>query len=110
MTAYNDHVMFVQKIKSDKIEEYIKSHKKVWPELLKEIKKSGIEREMIWIFGDYIFLYMMSNDFKKAMDSLSKTKIFQEWSEYMKNFLDEMQDYSNIITLKKVFDLEEQLR
>jgi len=77
MATYNNYVMFVQKIKSDKIEEHIKSHEKVWPELLKEIKKSGIEREMIWIFGDYIFLYMMSNDFKKAVIIYQKQKYFR---------------------------------
>jgi L-rhamnose mutarotase len=107
------HIMFVQKLKTEKKEEYIKAHKEAWPELLKAIKDSGIDRELIWIFGDFICIYMMTDDFDEAMSNLSKTEIFKKWSEYMGELLDEMQDYSeggtNVITLDKVFDLEEQL-
>lgn len=107
------HIMFIQKVKSEKKEEYIKAHKTAWPELLSAIKDSGIDREMIWLFGDYICIYMMTEDFDGAMLRLSKTDVFNKWSEYMGQLLEEMQDYSqgggNVVTLEKVFDLEVQL-
>ena len=113
MAEKQKHIMFVQKLKTEKKEEYIKAHNEAWPELLKAIKESGIDRELIWVFGDYIYIYMMTDDFDKAISNLSKTQIFKKWSEYMGTLLDEMQDYSeggaNVITLNKVFDLEEQL-
>jgi len=114
MEEKSKHIMFVQKIKSEKKEEYIKAHKEAWPELLKAIKDCGIDREMIWVFGDYICIYMMTEDFDEAMSRLSKTDIFKKWSEYMGTLLAEMQDYSqggeNVVTLDKVFDLEAQLK
>lgn len=107
------HVMFIQKVKPEKKEEYIKVHSEVWPELLKAIKDCGIDRELIWVFGDYLCIYMMSKDFNSAMAKLSETAVFKKWSEYMGTLLAEMQDYSgggtNVVTLEKVFDLEEQL-
>jgi L-rhamnose mutarotase len=113
MESKSKHVMFIQKVKTDKKEEYIQAHKEVWPQLLKAIKGSGIERELIWMFGDHICIYMMSDDFEGAMTRLSKTDVFKKWAEYMDTMLAEMQDYSqggtNVITLEKVFDLEEQL-
>jgi len=108
------HIMFMQKVKSEKKEEYISAHKAAWPELLRAIKDSGIDREMIWLFGDYVCIYMMAEDFDDAMLRLSKTDIFKKWSELMGPLLEEMQDYSqgggNVITLEKVFDLEVQLK
>jgi L-rhamnose mutarotase len=108
------HIMFVQKVKPEKKEEYIKAHNEAWPELLKAIKECGIDREIIWTFGDYVCIYMMTEDFDGSMLKLSKAEIFKKWSEYMATLLAEMQDYSNgggnVITLDKVFDLEAQLK
>jgi len=42
-----EHVLFVQQVKEDKRKEYINAHREAWPELLRAIKESGIEREMI---------------------------------------------------------------
>ena len=61
-----EHALFMQKAKPGKMEEYIKVHKKVWPELLKAIKESGIEREFVWVHGDFIYVYMMSKNFEKS--------------------------------------------
>ncbi|MCL4418361.1 MAG: L-rhamnose mutarotase [Actinobacteria bacterium] len=114
MEEKSKHIMFIQKVKSEKKEEYTRAHKDAWPDLLKVIKDSGIDRELIWLFGDYICIYMMTDDFDGAMSRLSKTDVFKKWSEYMGTLLAEMQDYSqgggNVITLEKVFDLEEQLK
>lgn len=114
MKDNSKHIMFIQKVKPDKKAEYIKVHKEAWPELLKAIKESGIDRELIWLFGDYVCIYMMAEDFDKAMNILAKKDVFKKWSELMSGFLDEMQDYSrggkNVVTLEKVFDLEAQLK
>ncbi len=107
-----NHIMFIQKTKKDKREEYIQSHKRVWPELIEAHRDAGIKRELIWMKGDYIYLYIMAEDFEKAMENLTKTKIFKEWIKKMTPLLDEIQDYSGegkVIRLDKVFDLEEQL-
>lgn len=107
-----EHALFVQKVKKDKKNEYVNTHKKVWPDLLKAIKESGIDREIIWILEDKVIIYMMSRDFDSAMQKLGKTEIFKKWIEKMDPLMDEMQDYSgkgNIIRLDTIFDLEGQL-
>ena len=107
-----EHIMFVQEVKQDKKDEYIDAHRDIWPELLTAIKESGIEREMIWMHGNYICIYMMSDDFEKAMASLGEKQIFKDWLEKMGPMLAMMQDYSGegkVIKLEKVFDLEKQL-
>ena len=107
-----EHSLFVQKVKQGKMGEYKETHKKVWPELMKAIKESGIDRELIWVHGDFIYIYMMSKNFESAMQKLGEKEIFKKWLEKMDRIMDEIQDYSgkgNIITLENVFNLEKQL-
>jgi L-rhamnose mutarotase len=107
-----EHVLFIQKVKPDRKEEYLEAHRKVWPELLSEIRTSGVEREIIWIDGETLYVYVMAENFDAALGKQGKSEIFRKWVEKMDPLLGEMQDYSEegkIVKLEKVFDLEEQL-
>ena len=107
-----DHILYRQKVNKDKRQEYIKYHDNVWPEVLKAIKDSGIEREIIWIDGDYLYIYVMAEDFNKSMKKLAEDEAAKKWWKLMEPLLSEMPDYINrgdINTFDKVFDLEEQI-
>jgi L-rhamnose mutarotase len=107
-----EHVLFIQKVRPEKKQEYLEAHRKVWPEVLTLIKDSGVQREIIWIKDETLYVYIMAEDFDKALGRQGETKLFQKWVEKMQPLLSEMQDYSEegrIVKLEKVFDLEEQL-
>ncbi len=106
-----EHVMFIQKIKSEKHQQYIETHKNVWPKLIEAIQESGIKREIIWINDDYIYLYMMAINFDVSIKKLTNTQIFKDWLSEITPLLDEVQEYSKegkIQKLKKVFYFEGQ--
>ena len=105
-----EHVLFIQKVKPEKKEEYIEAHRKVWPELLALIKESGVKREIIWIKDETLYVYIMAENFDKALGYQGETELFKRWVEKMTPLLAEIQDYSEegkIVKLDKVFDLEE---
>jgi len=107
-----DHVLFVQKVRPEKKLEYIRAHEQPPAELMRLIRGSGVEREIIWIQGEDLYVYVMAEDFEKAMAYQGRTKLFQDWVEKMKPLLSKIQDYSEegaVVKLRKVFDLEEQL-
>jgi len=104
--------MFKQKIKKDKVKEYVEAHKEAWPELLKTMNVSGIENMVIWIDNNEIYLYAIANDFDKAYSKLAQTNVFQKWLDEMTPLLEVIQDYSEegkIEKLDKIFDLKKQL-
>ncbi len=108
-----EHVLFVQKVKKDKKEEYIKYHKECWQDLLKEMKNSGIKREIIWMNGEQIMVYIMAKDFNDSMDKLAKTDVFKKWTELMTPLLANIQDYSSkgkVLRLEEIFNLERLLK
>jgi L-rhamnose mutarotase len=107
-----EHILYIQKLKKGKRKQYTKDHKECWPELLEAIKESGIERNIIWLYGDEILIYTMSENFNGSMAKLSRKKIFKDWIRRMKNYLEVIQDFSSkgkVIKLEKIFDLEEQI-
>jgi L-rhamnose mutarotase len=107
-----EHIMYIQKVKEGKKEEYINAHKNCWQDLLIAMHKSGIKREIIWMHKNLILIYVMAENFKESMEIFSKTAIFKKWLNKMETLLDEVQDYTageNIKCLEKIFDLEKQL-
>ena len=107
-----EHILFIQRVKPEKKEEYIQAHRKVWPDLLKLIRDSGVKRELIWIQDETLYIYVMAEDFDRALGYQGEQKLFQEWVAKMGPLLAEMQDFSEegkIVKLENVFDLEEQL-
>ena len=73
----------------DLIAEYERYHKKVWPEILKSIKDSGIESMEIYRTGNRLFMIMettpsFSFEEKAKMDA-ANSKV-QAWEELMWTF------------------------
>jgi len=71
------------------IAEYKRYHEKIWPEITKSIKDSGIEDMEIYLLGTRMFMVMdVSEQFSfetKAKADLDKPKV-REWEELMWKF------------------------
>jgi L-rhamnose mutarotase len=107
-----EHILYKQILKPGCKEEYVRRHSKCWPSLLTTIRKSGIKRELIWLDGDNIYIYMMAPDIGAALRKLTNTSAFKKWNGEMSAMLSLIQGYSEnreVDSLPKVFDLESQL-
>ena len=73
----------------DLIAEYENYHKNVWPEIIENIKGSGIEVLDIYRTGNRMFMIIEANDNfsfeKKALMDSANPKV-QEWEELMWKF------------------------
>jgi L-rhamnose mutarotase len=82
---------FALDLKEDEtlMEAYIENHKKVWPEILQQIKSTGVECMEIYRVSNRLFMIMetkadFSLEAKAAMDK-NNPKV-QEWEELMSNY------------------------
>ena len=106
----------VSKIKKDKVGEYIMQHRQMhkseFKELLRVIKKSGVEEEVIFIHDNFCIIYFEAEDINKSYDYQRKFEVTQKWDNLMKDLFDSDYKFSNaekLPVLEKVFDLNEQL-
>ena len=71
-----------------KMDEYIRRHNEIWPEMVKLLKDAGICNYTIWTNGNTLFGYYECEkgiEFATAMQSNSP--IVEKWNEYMKDVM-----------------------
>lgn len=96
------------RIKEGSLEEYVKRHNEIWPDMVNVLKKAGIKNYSIWNSGIDLFGYY---ECEKGVDYASKiqseSKIVKRWDEYMKDILIMEKDPITKAQplLKKVFEL-----
>jgi L-rhamnose mutarotase len=94
------------------IAEYKRYHEKIWPEITKSIKDSGIEDMEIYLLGTRMFMIMEVNEMfsfeaKSAADR-SNPKV-QEWETLMGTYqklLPQTQPGQKWLLMERVFKLE----
>ncbi len=73
-------------VKSEKLDEYIKYHAAVWPEVLKTIYECNIRNYSIFYRDGLLFAYFeyIGNDFEADMAKMGEDPKTQEWWAIMK--------------------------
>ena len=71
-----------------KLDEYIKRHDEIWPEMLEVLSEAGIVNYSIWNVGNELFGYY---ECEKGIDFAAKVQsespVVDRWNEYMKDIL-----------------------
>ncbi len=71
-----------------KLEEYIKRHDEIWPEMLEVLEKAGIKNYTIWNVGNELFGYY---ECEKGVDFAARVQnespVVDKWNEYMKDVM-----------------------
>lgn len=71
-----------------KIDEYIKRHNEIWPEMLEVLKSAGIKNYTIWNVGNELFgYYECDNGATYAAKVQSESAVVDRWNEYMKDVM-----------------------
>jgi len=101
-------VAFQMKVKKDHLEEYVEWHKKVWPEMLEAIKRSGWNNYSLFMREDgLIFGYVeVPDSFSSALERMSKEDINDKWQDFMAPYFEIPEGThpdGNMIQLKEIF-------
>jgi L-rhamnose mutarotase len=94
------------------IAEYRRYHEKIWPEITRSIKDSGMEALEIYLFGPRMFIIMEVNEHfsfeAKGRADQSNPKV-QDWENLMWRFqqsLPQAKPREKWLLMEKIFDLE----
>ena len=101
-------VAFQMKVKKVHLEEYVEWHKKVWPEMLEAIKRSGWNNYSLFMREDgLIFGYVeVPDSFSSALERMSKEEINDKWQDFMAPYFEIPEGThpdGNMIQLKEIF-------
>lgn len=70
------------------IDEYIKRHDEIWPEMKEVLEKAGIVNYSIWNVGNELFgYYECEKGVEYAAKIQAESEVVDRWNEYMKDIL-----------------------
>lgn len=92
-----------------KLDEYVKRHNEIWPEMLEVLKDAGIKNYTIWNTGNELFgYYECEKGVEYAAKVQNESPVVKRWNEYMKDvMIMEMDPVTGAQPLlRKVFSFE----
>ena len=86
---------------------YEQYHREVWPEVLDEIRRSGITKYVIFRAGLDLFHYIECEDYDRAMAEIAKDPTSMRWEAEIATMMAVTHDFSGAggDRMKKIFEL-----
>jgi L-rhamnose mutarotase len=97
---------FVLRVRADRVDEYVRAHREVWPEMLAALKDAGIRNYTIFRAGDQMFGYFESDDLEAAKAHLGAEEVSARWQDAMAELLEERVPDEGPPPLEEVFRLD----
>lgn len=70
----------------ERIRRYLEEHTRVWPEVLAQIRRIGIQQMKIWQIGNQLFMYLETDDdfdVRRDFDRVREDPRSVEWNDWM---------------------------
>lgn len=75
-------------VKEGFLEEYIRRHNEIWPEMQEVLTEAGIANYTIWNVGNELFgYYECQNGIEYAIKVQNNSETVKKWDEYMSDIL-----------------------
>lgn len=102
-------VAFRLKVKADKLDEYVRLHGEVWPELLADLRAAGYRNYSIFADGLDLFGYFECDDLDASQAAMARSDANHRWQAFMADYLETPVDPDadeSMRLLRQVFQME----
>ena len=88
-----------------KLDEYIRRHDEIWPEMTEVLNQAGVHNYTIWNVGDELFGYYECESIAHAAKVQAESPVVDRWNAYMKDVMEMDMDPATgtSVMLRKVF-------
>ena len=101
-----ERTAFVLRVRPDRIEEYVRAHEQVWPEMLEALRGAGIHNYTIFRDGNRVFGYFEADDLAAAERHLAQQEVSKRWQDAMAELLMERVPDGGPTALEEIFRLD----
>jgi L-rhamnose mutarotase len=97
---------FVLRIRPERVDDYVREHAAVWPEMRQAISDAGIRNYSIFLHENLAFGYLESDDFDAAWDYLAAQDVNARWQDAMAELLEARVGDEGPAFLPEIFRLD----
>jgi L-rhamnose mutarotase len=101
-----ERAAFVLHVKPEHIDEYVRAHANVWPEMLQALRDAGIGNYTIFRDGDQVFGYFESDDLEATAAYMEAQEVNARWQDAMAELLEERVPDAGPAPLEPIFRLD----
>jgi L-rhamnose mutarotase len=94
---------FVLRVRADKLEDYVRAHQDVWPEMLDALRAAGIRNYTIFRDDHRMFGYFEADDLDAAGEYLAGQEVSTRWQDAMAELLEERVPDGGPPALEEIF-------
>ena len=100
-----ERVCFALQVRPDRLDEYKRRHREVWPEMLDALRDAGWRNYSLFLRDDGLLIgYVETEDFAAAQRAVAATDVNDRWQADMAQFFGDRADES-FERLEQVFHL-----
>ena len=104
-------VGFILKVRQDKLEEYKRHHKAVWPEMLDALRRTGWHNYSLFMRDDGLLFgcFETPESFQVALAGMSQEEINKKWQDFMAPYFENLSGThadESMVELEEVFHLD----
>lgn len=103
-------VCFLLKVRGEKLEEYRRRHREVWPEMLDALRATGWHNYSLFLRPDGLLVgYLETPDFEQARARMQDHAVNARWQAEMAPFFEALEGGSadtSMLPLEEVFHLD----
>lgn len=81
-------VAFRLRVQPGKLDEYVRLHTEVWPELLADLQQAGYRNYSIFADGHDLFGYFETDDADAAQAAMANSDANRRWQAFMADYLE----------------------
>ena len=97
---------FVLQVRPERIDEYVRAHREVWPEMLDALRGAGIRNYTIFRHGNQMFGYFEADDLAAAQHHLRQQEVSTRWQDAMAELLEKRVPDGGPPALEEIFRLD----
>jgi L-rhamnose mutarotase len=80
-------ICFVLQVKKERLDEYRKRHREVWPEMVDALRKTGWHNYSLFLRPDGLLVgYLETPDFERARAGMAGLEVNARWQKEMADF------------------------
>ena len=105
-----ERACFLLRVRKDRLEEYRRAHRNVWPEMLAALREAGWSNYSLFLAEDGLLVgYVECEDFAAAQAAMAATEVNARWQASMAGYftgLDGRHADEGMARLPEVFHLD----